>query len=81
MSLNPGLPQGGDAFARLWERLAALERELEAQKKENSFTIYGERTDLATGIGPRARFGVLSDGTYGAERWTSAGVRTVASFV
>lgn len=45
------------------------------------FTIYpGPRSDLPGGWGPRVRTGLLSDTTYGIERWSSTGVRTVGTF-
>lgn len=62
-----------DELAR---RVAALER-----SAPDSFAVYGPRSDLAGGRGVRVRFGLLSDGTYGVERFSAAGVRTVPTWV
>lgn len=55
-------------------RLKALER---AHPETTSFE--GPRSDDPHGNGsnrgPRVRIGLLSDGSYGIERWTEAGVR------
>lgn len=80
MTLDPSLPPAASAQESVFSRLAALERKAEAQEKQTSITFLGSRTDLAAGIGPRARFGVLTDGTFGAERWTSAGVRQLPTW-
>lgn len=56
-------------------RLRALER-----VHPESATYEGPRSDLAAGRGPRVRVGLLSDGTYGIERWSSAGSREVGTF-
>lgn len=64
-----------DELDDVQRRLRALERSAPAY-----IVVEGPRTDIAGGRGPRARFGLLSDGSYGAERWTAAGVRTVATF-
>jgi hypothetical protein len=65
-----------------WERLDELERRVGAIERANprAIVVHGIRTDLASGRGPRVRVLELSDGTYGIERWTAAGVRQVATF-
>lgn len=60
----------------LERRVAALER-----ATPDSFAIFGPRSDLAGGRGVRVRVGLLSDGTYGVERFSSAGTRTVPTWV
>lgn len=62
-------------IAEIEERVAALER-----RAPRYFVVEGTRSDLPGGRGPRARFGELSDGDFGAERWTSTGTRTKATF-
>lgn len=56
------------------ERLRALER---AHPETTSFE--GPRSDDPHGNGsnrgPRVRVGLLSDGSYGIERWTESGTR------
>jgi hypothetical protein len=57
-------------------RLRALERQ-----NPRTYVVTGPRSDLPGGVGPRVRYGELSDGTYGVERWTSAGVRQLPTWV
>ena len=78
--LDPSLPPAGTSLESLWRRVASLERQVEAMEKQGSVIIFGTRSDLAAGVGPRVQMGVLTDGTFGIERWTSAGVRTVGTF-
>lgn len=77
MAGTPGNPD-----ERLLDELDEIRRQLRAlaRRAPQYVVVEGPRTDIAGGRGPRARFGLLSDGTYGAERWTAAGVRTVATF-
>ena len=61
-----------------WSRVRALER---AERARPESTIFeGPRTDLSSGRGVRVRIGLLSDGTYGVERFAADGTRTVATF-
>ena len=66
-------------YLQLRERVRRLE-----QANPEVVVVYGPRSDAAAdvegGEGPRLRLGVLSDGTYGVERWTEAGARQVATF-
>lgn len=77
MAGTPGNPD-----ERLMNELDDVQRRLRALERRapQYLVVEGPRTDLAGGRGPRARFGLLTDGTYGAERWTAAGARTVAAF-
>lgn len=65
-----------------WERLEEIERRVGALERQNprAIDVDGIRTDLPSGRGPRVRILELSDGTFGVERWTAAGVRQVATF-
>jgi hypothetical protein len=61
----------------LQQRVAALE-----SGAPDYWQVFGPRADLAEGDGRRVRVGLLSDGTYGVERWNgTTGVRTVPSWV
>lgn len=59
----------------LQARLGALERRAPPYQ-----TVDGPRTDLPSGRGPRVRTGLLTDGSYGIERWTEAGVRQIPTW-
>jgi hypothetical protein len=45
-----------------------------------SYSINGPRSDLTGGWGPRVRIGILSDLSYGIERYSSGGVRTTPTW-
>jgi hypothetical protein len=45
--------------------------------QDESFAWFGSRSDLPQGRGIRTRIGLLSDGTFGAEIFTSTGTRRV----
>lgn len=59
----------------LRERVGALER-----RAPTYSTVDGPRSDLPAGRGPRLRYGLLSDGSYGVERWTLEGVRQLPAW-
>lgn len=46
----------------------------------DSYCINGPRSDLPSGWGPRVRIGLLSDSSYGIERYTSTGVRQTTTW-
>lgn len=46
----------------------------------DSTALNGPRSDLASGWGIRVRFGLLSDGSYGIERYTASGTRQVPTW-
>jgi hypothetical protein len=73
-------PSEEQAAAALTRRI----RRLENPGQRLSAIYYGTRTDLASpthpAYGPRVTIGLLSDGSYGIERWTSAGVRTTPTW-
>lgn len=77
MSWNPAQPPSGDALGRILERLVALERRLLGleRAKPTAIVVEGPRSDLTGNRGPRVQMGLLTDGTYGIERWSSTGVR------
>lgn len=70
-----------DPQERFLALLAALDRRLRALERAHpEATSYeGPRSDdphaNGSNRGLRVRIGLLSDGTYGIERWTEAGVR------
>lgn len=72
-----------DPHDRLADRLAGIERRLRAMERgfPQVLTLEGPRTDLPAGRGPRVRIGLLSDDTYGAERWAEDGTHSVADWV
>jgi hypothetical protein len=67
---------------RLLTKLGELERRLRALESSTpqSITFHGPRSDLG-GTGPRVRIGLLSDDTYGVERWAEDGTRSVPTWV
>jgi hypothetical protein len=71
----------GDPHGRLAGILTGIERRLRAVERAHPTTTSydGPRADDPAGDGshwgPRVRIGLLADGTYGVERWTSTGVR------
>lgn len=73
----PVLP---DSAARQLGRIEKKQARAEAGTPE-SYAILGPRSDLATGVGVRVRIGLLSDGSYGIERYTSSGTRQVPTWV
>lgn len=77
----------GDPNEKWLQLLDDYERRLRALERTSpvSVTFRGPRTDAGTpgvvdGKGPRVRIGLLSDGSYGVERWTAAGVRQVPTW-
>lgn len=81
MPTDPAIPPSTLPEIRSEERLSALERQsrVPAVARE-THVFYGQRTDLPAGWGPRVRIGLLSDGSYGVERWTSSGTRQVPTW-
>lgn len=67
------------AQARLLQVLENGDARQGASERRTSYEVWGTRTDDPEGdgsnIGVRVRFGLLSDGSYGIERYTSAGTR------
>lgn len=59
---------------------APAEQNPAPQTVPDSFALNGPRSDLAGGWGVRVRMGLLSDGSYGVERYTSTGVRQVPTW-
>lgn len=59
--------------------LQALVQRLQASQPD-SIAILGPRSDLTGGKGVRVRIGLLSDATYGIERFTSAGTRQTVTW-
>jgi hypothetical protein len=82
VSANPHLPPQLDPVARMMDRLARIEARLASLERLNfeSIVLDGPRSDLPALVGPRVRIGLLSDGSYGVERWSASGVRTTPTW-
>lgn len=77
-----------DPRDRLLDQLDEFDRRLRnvERSKPTAIVFTGPRTDTATdgvvnGEGPRVRIGLLSDGTYGVERWQADGTRETPTWV
>lgn len=76
-----------DPRDRLKNRLLDLERRVAALGRSRAvfLTFDGPRSDDPRGdgsdIGPRVRIGLLSDDSYGVERWLEDGTRETPTWV
>ena len=77
MSLSRRTPDPDVDLAQLAKQVESLQR-----RRLRTATFYGTRDDApySGGLGPRVRVGELSDGTFGIERYTAAGVRQTVTW-
>lgn len=67
----------------LGDHLGTIRRqEAREHSRHDSYVFYGPRNDSPYGgeDGPRVQVGLLSDGTYGVERWDADGGRTTPTW-